>query len=822
MLHSKRNMNTTTTPRTGLSGGQSILELIIAIAIFSLIAATLISLVAGSFIGLAQGGEQTEAEALAQEGVEAVKAIYGEAWNEIIYSTSSVSIAGNQFVFDGEGTTETIGQYTRTISFNDVCRNTSNDIVLCPGNYVDVHTKEIVVTVTWNIRSGVTNTVERSGYITNWDSRDFVQTNWIGGSGQALWSDTTRYDSGDGNVQSSTPGQLTLISFSGPIIDDDFDTPSGTSNDWPFTTALNYTYDQSKIIVSGGMAQLVASGGSIVSGDTVNPDFDTDANNWAYLDWETGNVDVTGVLVASGGNPNGHVNINIPGRKNNTLSGLWEQSFTTTVDNPTIATTTFDWSITAFSNIRLTSYQLYVFVDSSSGDPTLGTEVWSSGEIAGTSAWATVPEIDVSSRLGTQGTYYLKIVARAVTSGGSGNPGDKTATFDNVALHYEQSTGGSYPIDNPSIQPVSSFAVPSVQSWSGFTETATMNGGAIYYQLSNDNGSSWQYWNGFLWAIAGSADYNSASIIDANIGTFGITNEQILFKATLESDGTQLVQLDTVSIGFSVSVSLWSFSPWDVGGGEVTPTGSLLQSGGNPDGHATIVVTEGGNDEVGGFWEQRFTTFTNNPSPVTLDFDYIVADFNPTANIAQMRVYIDTTSGAPVNQVGPSIDVTGVGSWTSASQIDASSALANAGTYYLKIAFWVETPSGRNGPFSVSYDNVLLNLGSSGYATFGSITSSAFDMGNSSALQAIEWNDSSSCPSCIVEFEASSASDADGSPGVWTSWYGEGGPGTMFTKKDGTLISTDLNNNQWMRYRVTLSGDGSNTPILEEVRINYK
>jgi len=112
-----------------LTAGQSILEVIVAMAIFGLISAAMISMVTGSFVGLTQGGEQTQAEALAQEGVEAVKAIYSEAWNNLIYTTSAVSESAGKWVFNGEGTTETIGQYTRTISFEDVCRDSSDSIV---------------------------------------------------------------------------------------------------------------------------------------------------------------------------------------------------------------------------------------------------------------------------------------------------------------------------------------------------------------------------------------------------------------------------------------------------------------------------------------------------------------------------------------------------------------------------------------------------------------------------------------------------------------------------------------------------------------------
>jgi len=635
--------------------GQSVLELIIAMAIFGLISAAMISMVTGSFVGLAQGGEQTQAESLAQEGIEAVKAIYGEAWNQLVYSTSSVSIAGGKWIFDGEGTTETIGQFTRTIFFTDVCRDSSNDITDCPGNYTDAHTKEVNATVLWDTRDGVSNTVERAGFVTNWDSREWTQTGWSGGTGQSEWSDTTRYDTGS-NIDHTTVGQVTLSTIAGG--------GCGTKT-WPFTTASNYTYDPSKIEVTGGVAELLGTVGVGSSGDTINPDFDTDTVGWTYNDWEqAGGADVTGSRVTTGGNPNGYVNINIPGKKNTTLSGFWEQSFTTTVSNPSIATTTFDWIATQFSGVGLISYQLYVFVDSSPGAPTLGSEVWSSGEISGTTSWASVPEIDVSSKLGALGTYYLKIAARTINSGQK-NPGIKEAGFDNVSLHWESV---SYPTDRPTINPNSSFSVSGIDAWTSFTETATKNGGEVYYQLSDDEGSIWQYWNGSDWATAGASDFNIATDVNVNISLFATSTGKIVFKAFLESDGTQLVQLDNVRIG------------------------------------------------------------------------------------------------------------------------------------------WGEKAEGG------------------GFAASGFLISSAFDMSNVSPVQIVEWDETipSCTPACTIMFQVSTAPDVSGSPGAWTSWYGATGAGTFFTDALGVLISTDLNGNEWVRYRTELSGDQADTPVLNEIRINYK
>lgn len=155
--------------------GQSILEVIVAMAIFSLIASSMAAMAVGGFTALTQGGEQIEAANLAQEGIEAVRAIRDRAWNKNIYSKSSVAINAGEWVFSGEGTEETIGQYTRVITFSDVCRDALDEIVACPGSYNDVHSKKVTVAVSWPVRSGVVNSVQKISYLTNWDSKEWVE-----------------------------------------------------------------------------------------------------------------------------------------------------------------------------------------------------------------------------------------------------------------------------------------------------------------------------------------------------------------------------------------------------------------------------------------------------------------------------------------------------------------------------------------------------------------------------------------------------------------------------------------------------------------------
>ena len=61
--------------KKGTVPGQSVIELLIATAVFAMVAASIIFLVLGAHINGQQGKEISQAEGLAKEGIEAVRSI---------------------------------------------------------------------------------------------------------------------------------------------------------------------------------------------------------------------------------------------------------------------------------------------------------------------------------------------------------------------------------------------------------------------------------------------------------------------------------------------------------------------------------------------------------------------------------------------------------------------------------------------------------------------------------------------------------------------------------------------------------------------------
>jgi type II secretory pathway pseudopilin PulG len=197
--------------------GMSLIEIVIAIAIFSLISAAIASLSLSGMNGLVESADMTRAEALAQEGVEAVKSVRDNAWNTVVGTNIIAASTGNIWSVQSGGPEiilDSLGkQFTRAITLSDVCReiatNTATTTCSGPEVYTDVQSKKVTVNVSWTIREGVNNSVEKVLYVTNWNSKDWLQTDWSGGTGQTNWSDATKYSLGT-NVDHSSTGELKL------------------------------------------------------------------------------------------------------------------------------------------------------------------------------------------------------------------------------------------------------------------------------------------------------------------------------------------------------------------------------------------------------------------------------------------------------------------------------------------------------------------------------------------------------------------------------------------------------------------------------------
>ena len=141
------------------NNGSLLIEVLIAISIFSIMAITLSSAVLASIHSVKFGGRQTQAAALATEGIEAVKAIVAVNWNDIYNKSKGVSykaeVVSGSWTLSNTPQTESITLNSsmvcnREIFINDIEREgeRGTGIIKTTGTrYDDPSTQKITVRV---------------------------------------------------------------------------------------------------------------------------------------------------------------------------------------------------------------------------------------------------------------------------------------------------------------------------------------------------------------------------------------------------------------------------------------------------------------------------------------------------------------------------------------------------------------------------------------------------------------------------------------------------------------------------------------------------
>ncbi|MFA6410428.1 MAG: hypothetical protein WCW26_02515 [Candidatus Buchananbacteria bacterium] len=973
--------------------GFSLVEIILAVGLFGLFATALLGLLMDSYGSNFLAAEKNQATLYAQQGIDATLSIRRQAWNLLI--NGDHSLTNNLGHWEFSGTADLlVDKYNRVVSISNICRDGSNNIVDCTqaGASLDLYTKKAVCKVSYTSINHIPNNIELVTYLTNWQSRDWFSTNWFLGSGQSYWSNASKYDSDDGNIDYATAGEIKLAQTAGL-----------KNQNWNLDIETDYVYDPNKIEIINGIAWLKSLGVEY-SDQSQNAGFDS-SSGWSFSWWDQdwGEVWPSGSRRSSGGNPGGYYRLIVPRSKNNLVGGWTERSFTVSQSNLSSVKLNFDWRVEQKSGAVPNTFRLYVFIDKNAGvEPVIGNQVWASPELKSLSPipsiWNNVTNIDVSSAVSGPGTYYLKLAVWVETP--NQNSGQFTVGYDNAKVVWSWN-GAGYPTDKPTIEPAASFTANQLQNWHGFSEQASKNGGEIYYQLSNDNGSTWRYWNGSTWAAAGATNYNTATQINAHFKDFLIDPNNFKFKAFLVSSGTQLVGLDAVGVYYATAegkywgneflvtqlgqtgdiddsnkkvslrftarqsklvnqIRVYQASTSGLGtfrvglqadNGSGQPSGTYLASGtylNILNGWQSVTISpnialvkdkiyhivisrQSGSTKAYRFSlpQNNFWTYDNLADPnlnvlwttnggttwsvlaktPIFVLRYTDNTFNGmpchnfiTDNNSYSRIYGNRQRGQSFIYSGDDLEVSGASFYVrkrsaSAPEDDlyvslyslsdnlelASSTLATASqitdSYSWQTANFAKTKILTNGkeyrislysPLTSSnlaydiyvmentnnsvYNNLnylgtearysLTNNGgnswnyynqydsafrliyyptSTGYAPFGFFLSSAFDTGSPSSFNILSWDQiiPACSPACEIKLQLRTAPDAGGFPGSWTDWFGQTGSGSYFTNPTGTLLPLNLNFNQWVQYRVELTGDGNNTPVLNQIKINY-
>lgn len=150
--------------------GQSILEIILAIGMFTLIASSVVVLYLSSASANLRDIEKLQADMFLQEGFEAVRSMRDYDYNSITNGDHGLTNSNGYWEF--LGTLDVSSQYTRVMTVEDVERDDACAIV-GSGGEIDSNSKKITGTITWDLEDGNTVSTSAVSYINKW-------TDWTG------------------------------------------------------------------------------------------------------------------------------------------------------------------------------------------------------------------------------------------------------------------------------------------------------------------------------------------------------------------------------------------------------------------------------------------------------------------------------------------------------------------------------------------------------------------------------------------------------------------------------------------------------------------
>lgn len=840
--------------------GQSLLEVVLAIAIFGLLCSSLVTMSLGGFTSLQQGGEYVEAEAYAQQGIEAVRAIQGSAWNKLTVTSTAVTSTGNAWSFVGENTSSTLGKYSRTIIFANVCRDVSNNLVTCPGSYTDLNTKQATVTVTWLSTRNAINTVQKFTFLTNWNSRDWTQTDWSGGTGQSVWSLTNKYNTDDGNVDKATSGEIKLVN-------------SGFNcgiKKWTFDTATDYTYDSAKIEVLSSLAQLKNITTTTYPSDspTVNPSnahLVSSIDNWSGF---------SEVATKNGGEVYYQLSDNGGSTWKYWSGSAWSTSTLATNYNvasvintniSTFATSSKQVMFKAFlvgngsQQVQLDQVQVNCSRKYNWDFSTPASYTYNSSLIDVTSSLAQLKDLggaSVCSGAATVCSAFSSSPTCAAQGGCSWSSATTASTTNSgFTLNANGWTYADWEDSNNKAtgawQAASGNPTGYVRITTGGQKNLTISG--FYYQAftttqNNATGTLSYDWKVITYNAQNLVSYRIYVFIDTIVGAPTIGTEvasttivgttawasrlNINISSKLATAGTYYVKFAVQEI-LNNAAGTPGNSQVGFDNAIVTFTNPSSCSG-TPTACNTYIASSTCSAQVGCSWSGGAGTSYSTTSPSinpTASFSVSTSTFDGWTDFAEVA---STTGGTVSYQLsgdggstwnywnGGAWATAGAGNYNNSSTINSNIITFPTSTGQIMFKAFLTS----NGSQQIALDNVSVGWGQSaggGYATAGTFLSSAFNMTKSSPVQILAWDQNvTGCNTCNIQIQIRTAPNNAGSPGTWSGWYGANGTSTYFTNYLGTLLPTVLNGNQWVQYQANLAGDGSGTPILQEVRVNYK
>lgn len=227
--------------------GSVLLEALLAVALFAVVASTGVSMLYRSSSTAKEGADYVVAAGLVHEGIEAVRSIRDRQFSEITNGTHGLDTASGYYEFSGTSDSLFGGEFTRTITVDDVLRDGSDNIA--GSGSVDEDTKKITVNVIWDTLVGKTQNLYAVYYVFDFSFLQFWVQTLLADFTAGSHSSTVNQSAGNGevalrNMQATWAGLTRVYTGdtdgTGNVIDSAFD----ESQDIALSLSLNTAGDE--------------------------------------------------------------------------------------------------------------------------------------------------------------------------------------------------------------------------------------------------------------------------------------------------------------------------------------------------------------------------------------------------------------------------------------------------------------------------------------------------------------------------------------------------------------------------------------------------
>src|SRR3972149_4923291 len=238
---------------TNVFPGQSVIELLLAMGLAAVFLPALLTGLIASREGRPQQMQRQAAAYLLQEAAEAARSLREYSWLSLpgagVYHPAHDLVTNRWDLLAGS---ETVGDFTRTVTISDVYRNSSGAIVLSGGT-IDPSSKRLAIEVSWQLPKS--SSVGQELYLTRYrDNLTYVQTTKAEfDTGTRVGTSTTTTYGGGGEL--STGGQNM-----------DWGEPGGTDSTFPITAGVT------KTIFASTNRVITGTGGNNAGLDFINID----------------------------------------------------------------------------------------------------------------------------------------------------------------------------------------------------------------------------------------------------------------------------------------------------------------------------------------------------------------------------------------------------------------------------------------------------------------------------------------------------------------------------------------------------------------------